>query len=216
VDFIDAATHFDVVDRGGIPLARYGVASLIVVNKLDQLSEDDRPSLLRRVEDRVRERGSHAQVVGAIGARIDPALLYDVSDNAGDPGQMSIRELLIDTTPHDHVHAHSVTGLSDGCIDPGALLDLLEEPPAGVYRLKGTVAVRSRDRVRSYVVNVVGRSVHVATAPPRTRTNCLVAIGTHLDVDDTRTRVDAALRPREGTVSAVAMRRLQRYRRLSL
>ena len=95
------------------------------------------------------------------------------------------------------------------------LLDLLEEPPTGVYRLKGTVAVRSRQRARSYVVNVVGSSVHVATARENTLTNCLVAIGTDFDVDDVRTRIDAALAPHDGTVGAVSMRRLQRYRRLS-
>jgi G3E family GTPase len=218
VDVIDAATHFDVVDRGGVPLARYGAASLIVVNKLDQIPEDRRDAELARIDARIRERNPQAHVVGAIGARIDPALLYDVSDSDHGTGQLSIRELLIDghADHHDHVHAASVTATSDGCVDPGVLLDLLEEPPAGVYRLKGTVAVRSRERVRRYVVNVVGSSVHVATAPPNTHTNCLVAIGTHFGVDDVRVRVDAALRPHDGTVSAVSMRRLQRYRRLSL
>jgi G3E family GTPase len=218
VDVIDAATHFDVVDRGGVPLARYGAASLIVVNKLDQIPEDRRAAELARIDARIRERNPQAHVVGAIGARIDPALLYDVSDSDDGTGQLSIRELLIDAHAdhHDHVHAASVTATSDGCVDPGVLLDLLEEPPAGVYRLKGTVAVRSRERIRRYVVNVVGSSVHVATAPPNTHTNCLVAIGTHFGVDDVRVRVDAALRPQDGTVSAVSMRRLQRYRRLSL
>jgi G3E family GTPase len=218
VDVIDAATHFDVVDRGGVPLARYGAASLIVVNKLDQIPEDRRAAELARIDARIRERNPQAHVVGAIGARIDPALLYDVSDSDDGTGQLSIRELLIDAHAdhHDHVHAASVTATSDGCVDPGVLLDLLEEPPAGVYRLKGTVAVRSRERIRRYVVNVVGSSVHVATAPPNTHTNCLVAIGTHFGVDDVRVRVDAALRPHDGTVSAVSMRRLQRYRRLSL
>lgn len=217
VDVIDAVTHFDVVDRGGAPLARYGAASLIVINKLDQIAEDDRATAVERIETRIRERNPYAHVVGAIGARIDPALLYDVAEGDAGIGQLSIRELLLDANAdhHDHVHAASVTVTSDGCIDPGALLDLLEEPPAGVYRLKGTVAVRARERVRRYVVNVVGASVHVATAQPATRTNCLVAIGTHFDVDDVRGRVDAALRPIDGIADTVGMRRLQRYRRLS-
>ena len=218
VDVIDAVTHFDVVDRGGVPLARYGAASLIVVNKLDQIPEDDRAAELARIEARIRERNPHAHVVGAIGARIDPALLYDVADSDDGSGQLSIRDLLIDVDAddHHHVHAATVTATSNGSIDPAVLLDLLEEPPAGVYRLKGTVAVRSRTRVRSYVVNVVGSSVHVATAPPNVRTNCLVAIGSHFDVDDVCTRAAAALRQHDGTVPAVSMRRLQRYRRLSL
>jgi G3E family GTPase len=218
VDVIDAATHFDVVDRGGAPPARYAAASLVVVNKLDQLPESSRADALDRIESRIRERNPHAHVVGTTGARIDPTLLYDVSDADEGSGQLSFRELLLeaDADEHDHVHAASVTSTSDGCVDPGALLDLLEDPPAGVYRLKGTVAVRYRGRVRSYVVNVVGSSIHVAAAPPAARTNCLVAIGTHFDVEAARIRVDAALQPHDGIVAAAGIRRLQRYRKLSI
>ena len=220
VDVIDAATHFDVVDRGGASLARYGAATLVVVNKLDQVPEADHAALLERVESRVRERNSHAHVVGAVGARIDPALLYDASDDDADgSGQLSIRDLLLDDAggahDHDHVHAASVTETSSDCVDPDVLLDLLEEPPTGVYRIKGTVAVRYRARVRRYAVNVVGTSVHVAAAPPRAQANCLVAIGTGFDVDDVRSRVRTALRPFDGVVPATGARRLQRYRRLS-
>jgi G3E family GTPase len=217
VDVIDAATHFDVVDRGGVPLARYGAASLVVVNKLDQVPEDRRDAALARIEARIRERNPHAHVVGAIGAKVDPALLYDVAESDDGSGQLSIRELLIDerADDRDHVHAVSVTATSDGYIDPSALFDLLEEPPACVYRIKGVVSVRYRERVRSYVVNVVGGSIHVATAPAAARGNYLVAIGTHFDVAGVQARVDHALRPHDGIVSSSGMRRLQRHRKLS-
>ena len=220
IDVIDAATHFDTVDKEATPPARYGAASLVVVNKLDQIAEEHRAETMARVESRVRERNQHAHVVGAIGARIDPALLYDVSDSTDGSGQLSFRELLIDTAKesatahaddHDHIHAASVTVTSDGCVDPGALLDLLEQPPAGVYRLKGTVAVRHRERVRRYVVNVVGTSVHIETAPHRAQANALVAIGTHFDIEDVRARMTAALRAHDGPASAADHRRLQRY-----
>lgn len=222
VDVIDAATHFDTVDRGGIPPARYGAASLIVANKLDQIPEADRPAVLQRIEMRVREGNPDAQIVGAIGAKVDPALLYDVSGVGEALGQLSFRELLIepDSAPgahdHDHVHALSITATSAGCIDPGVLLDLLEQPPAGVYRIKGTVAVRYRARVRTYVVNVVGTSVHLATAPPTARANGFVAIGTRFDVDEVRARVEATLLPHDGPVPTAGIRRLQRHRRLSI
>jgi G3E family GTPase len=222
VDVIDAATHFDTVDATSSPPARYGAASLVVVNKLDQIPEADRVTMVERIETRVRESNPDVHVVGSIGARVDPALLYDVSD-ADASGQLSIRELLIDSArdaahadQHDHVHAASVTATSEGCIDPGVLLDLLEQPPPGVYRLKGIVAVRYSARVRTYVVNVVGTSIHVAAAPPAARANLLVAIGTRFDVDDVRARVDAALLPHEGPVPTSGVRRLQRYRRLSI
>ena len=141
-----------------------------MVNKLDQIPEASRDAAVERIEMRVRERNPDVHVVGAIGARIDPTLLYDVSDadergrcRSGNCSSMPSSDPHSDD--HDHVHAVSVTATSDGCIDPGVLIDLLEEPPAGVYRLKGTVAVRYRARVRTYTVNVVGSSVHVATAP---------------------------------------------------
>jgi len=43
-----------------------------------------------------------------------------------------------------------------------------------------------------------------------------VAIGTRFDVDDVRARVEAVLRPPDGLVPTSGIRRLQRYRRLSI
>jgi G3E family GTPase len=220
VDVIDAATHFDTVDDDGAPPARYGVASLVVVNKLDQVPHDSRDDVLRRIEGRVHQRNPDVHLVGAIAGRVDPALLYDVSDPAAADGQLSFRELLVEdrisAENHPHVHADSVTVTSDGCVDPDALINLLEQPPAGVYRMKGTVAVRYRDRARAYVVNVVGTSVHIANAPASSQANSLVAIGTHFDTAEVRARVEDALRSHDGAAPATGVRRLQRYRRLSV
>lgn len=222
VDVIDAATHFDTVDRGGSAPARYGAASLVVVNKLDTVPAGDRDAALSRIEARVRERNPDAHVVGAVGGRVDPALLYDGgggADVAGNgPAQLTFRELLLEDPPadeHHHVHARSVTVTSSGGVDPAALVDLLEQRPAGVYRLKGTVAVPYRARPRGYVVNVVGTSIHVSTATRAPATNGLVAIGTDFDAEAVRAAMTVALRPVEGAVSAAGLRRLQRYRQLS-
>lgn len=191
------------------------------MNKLDQVGPDAREATLRRVTERVRERNPHAHVVGATAGRIDPALLYDVAADE-EVGQLTFRELLntAEDDEHHHVHADAVTVRTEGCVDPGALLDLLEEPPPGVYRMKGTVAVRYRGSVRRYVVNVVGTSVHVATAPAGAGVdppaNSLVAIGMHLDVGAVRAAVGAALAPIADAAAAQGIRRLQRYRRLSI
>ncbi len=220
VDVIDAATHFDTVDRDATPPARYGAATLVVVNKLDQIG--DRADTLQRIEGRVRSLNPHAYVVGATAGRIDPALLYDVAATAQESGQLTFRELIVDAEPeahaddHDHVHADSVTVFSAGCIDPAAVVDLLEQPPAGVYRMKGTVAVRYRASTRTYTVNVVGPSVHIAVAPPGAVANSLVAIGMGLDADDVRDRMGRALATVDGPAPAHGVRRLQRYRRLSI
>ena len=86
-------------------------------------------------------------MVGVTAGRIDPALLYDVAAVGEEVGQLTMRELFFDdgpAAPHgdDHVHADSVTVLREGRVDAGAVVDLLEQPPAGVYRMKGTVAVQ--------------------------------------------------------------------------
>lgn len=88
-----------------------------------------------------------------------------------------------------------------------------EQPPHGVYRMKGTVAIGRRH----YLVNVVGTSVNVVTAPAGAAAGHLVAIGTHLDSEDVRARLEVALRPAPEKLSAAAgMRRLQRLRQYSI
>ena len=219
VDVVDASTHFEVVDRDTSPPARYAAASLIVVNKLDQLLEGDRQPMLERVEQRVRERNPLAPVVGTVGARIDPALLYDLPGSGDELGQLSFRDLLFEPAGHghdDHAHADAVTVTSSGCIDPGKLLDLLEDPPSGVYRVKGTIAVRYRSAVRPYVAHLVGPAIHISTAPASSTPNSLVAIGMDLDTEHVRALMESVLAPSDGNAPAGAIRRLQRYRRLSL
>lgn len=223
VDVIDGPAHFETVDRDTAPPARYAAASLVVVNKLDQIAEGQRAATVQRVESRIRERNPHAHVVGATAGRIDPHLLYDVSAAPEESGQLSFRELFFadaetryGSHAHDHVHADSVTVTAGGCVDPGAVVDLLEVPPPGVYRMKGTVAVRYRTTTRVYVVNVVGRSVHIGPAPTGISATCLVAIGVGLDTDAVRGRLTSALAPVSGTAPAAGARRLQRYRRLSI
>jgi len=221
VDVIDSVEHFDTVDTMTAPPARYGAASLVVVNKLDRFAANARDDALGRIEARVRERNSDAHIVGAVAGRVDPRLLYDVTDDGGETGQLSFRELLVDQAideavgahdeHHDHVHAQSVTVVGEGAVDPGVLVDLLEQPPKGVYRLKGIVAVGRR----CYLVNVVGMSAHVSTAP-QARASHLVAIGTGFDTDDVRARLTEALRPCSQKLAAAGMRRLQRLRQLSI
>jgi len=214
VDVIDAVQHFDTVDCGGVAPARYGAATLVVVNKLDQIPDSDRDATLGRVEARVRERNSRAHVVGAVGGRVDPALLYDVAAATDEAGQLSFRDAFFEeaAATHHHVHAESVTVGADEAVDPERILELLEFPPAGVYRMKGVVAVRHRASVRSYVVNVVGPAVHIARgAASAGAQSYLVAIGTHFDTTAVHARMVDALRPAEGPASATAHRRWQRY-----
>ncbi len=210
VDVVDAVNHFDTVDCGALPPVRYGAASLIVVNKLDQIAEAERSAVVQRVTERAAQRNPRIPVVGATNGRIDPELLFDASVTSGQVGQLSFLDLEPERD-HDHVHADAVTVSGTGCVDPDALFDLLEDPPPQVFRMKGIVAVRRRTAVHNYVVNLVGSAIHIGKAPPGSAANCLVAIGMHLDIEAVHARLDRAVQPVSRPASAQALRRLQRY-----
>src|SRR6185369_8897040 len=99
--------------------------------------------------------------------------------------------------------------------DPGPLVDLIEDPPSDVYRLKGAVTVDTGRGPRGFVVNIVGRQIHVVATPIGDGPAGLVAIGMHWDQPAIRARLEAALRPCSGRPAADDVRRLSRYRRLS-
>lgn len=217
VDVVDAAEHFGTVDHGGEAPARYAVTSLVVVNKTDRLPPGEGEATLARIEARVHERNPAAQVVRTSHGRVDPALVYDAASTEDPPDQLPLAALLRDGREHDHEHADAVTVTTPGPVSPGRLIDLLEDPPQGAYRMKGRVVVDTGRSLRGYVVNVVGRSVHVASrrlGGSADGAGELVAIGMHLDVRHVRERLEHAVAPAERP-DARGFARLQRYRRLS-
>lgn len=221
VDVVDAAEYFGTVDTGGEVPARFAAASLVVINKCDRLPEAGREQALARIEQRVRQGNPSVHIARTSGGRIDPALLFDVARAEDAPGQLTFAAARRETGPrHQHQHAAAATARSSGPVEPGLLIDLLESPPPGAYRIKGRVTVQSGRGTRGYVVNLVGRSIHIASASaaeargPEFEGSELVAVGLHLDADVARPRLERALGP-AGTASAAGYRRLQRYRRLS-
>lgn len=209
IDVVDAVEHFRTVDVGALPPARYAVTGLVVVNKIDLIPEPDRKALLDKITDRVRHRNPAAQVVAVRQGRIDPALLYDISPRREESGQLSLQSLLA-AEPVDHTghrHADSVTVTTTGPVDPARLLQLLDDLPAGAYRIKGTVTVLHPGSPRGYLINVVGERVHLARTA-QVAQNQLVAIGVDLDREMIRARLSGALQ--EGATDAEALRRLRR------
>lgn len=219
VDVIDAAAYFDTVDRGGLPPARFASASLVVINKTDRVPLAQRAETVARIAGRVRESNPRAHVVDTTHGRIDPVLMFDAASPHDPVDELPLAALARqdhgdgDREPHPHVDA--VTVPAAGPVDPGRLVDLLEDPPADVYRLKGTVTVDTGRSLRVHLVNVVGRQIDVAVRPPGEDPVGLVAIGTHLDQPNVRARLAAALQPCVGRPAPAGARRLTRYRRLS-
>lgn len=218
IEVIDAVEHFDTVDTRPEPPARYAAATLVVVGKDDLLTESTRDQTIERIRDRVRSRNPHAQFVTARHGRIDPALIFDTAADDDPDDQLPIGQLMREQAAErdeHHDHAAAVSVALERTVSPSALIDLLESPPPGAYRLKGRVPVQGARGERGFLVNLVGRSIHIAPLSEPPNPGELVAIGPHLDVDEARGRLEAvALAPAE-RADAAGLRRLQRYRRLS-
>lgn len=215
VDVVDANAYFDTLDTGVDPPARFAAASLVVINKTDLLPGARREETIERISERVRERNPRAHILVTTHGRIDPALVFDAARDHDPEDELPLAEL---SRRHHgepgHRHAEAVWVPAAGPIDPGSLVDLLESPPEGVYRLKGTVHVDNGRTGRGFSVNLVGHHIHIA--PNRAATEeGLVAIGSHLDRNEVEDRLKLALLPLHGVPPARSMRRLARYRRLS-
>lgn len=219
VDVIDAVHHFATIDAGDDAPARYATASLVVIGKTDLLPASERGSTIARISTRVRSRNPDAHLVTARAGAIDPVLVFDVADHDDPIDELPLARIAREAhhgPGHDtHEHARSVSIPLVAPVPPSALVDLLEHPPRGAYRLKGRVRVRGTGGDRGYLVELVGRSIHVSALPSPPATGELVAIGVDLDTAG----ADAALRalataPTE-RADAAGLRRLRRYRRLS-
>ncbi|WP_436699099.1 CobW family GTP-binding protein [Nocardioides sp. BYT-33-1] len=224
VDVVDAVEYFATLDDGGMPPARFSVATLVVINKTDLLPPTTRDDTLAAIEARIRAVNPAAHVVRTSRGRIDPALLHDVARAEDPPDELPLAALLRAERSaqeaddgHDHAHAASATARTDGPVDPARVVDLLLDPPTGAYRIKGTVAVDTGRGRTGYVVHVVGSQVHVAALRPAPASSELVAIGVGLDAAAARARLEAALAPSAGQPGTErdGRQRLERLRRLT-
>lgn len=216
VEVIDAPAHFRTVDTHPEPPARYAAASLVVLGKTDLLTDQERADTLARIRERVHLRNPSVHLVEARNGQIDPSLVFDTASIEDPVDELPLARLLReDAGEHDHPHAEAVSVALTGPVPPGALVDLLEDPPSGAYRLKGRVRVRGAKGERGYLVNVVGTSVHVEPLTEAPEIGELVAIGMHLDPSEAlaalRTIVDAP----DDRPDPAGLRRIRRHRRLS-
>ena len=157
--------------------------------------------------------------------RIDPRLLFDEVARVDDgPRQLSLDELLADPHDHDccgddaagHDHLHdryeAVTFTSERPMDPRALTRLLEDPPPGLYRVKGFVYFGIPGHTQRYTLQTVGRHIRFETGPwgrGAARVTELVLIGSGID-PDVLLRLDECVRVHE-TGGAEAMTGVHRY-----
>lgn len=95
--------------------------------------------------------------------------------------------------PHLHHSAQSLDLVSDAPVDPGALMDLLDDRPTGLFRVKGVVHLAiAPGQTAPVVVHAAGRQVRIDVLHETPdATSRLVVIGSGLDLVELRRRLDA-------------------------
>lgn len=218
---VDAGNYADTRQRHPRIDQHLALADLIVLNKADLAG----PDIVESAHDVVREHNPTAPVITTRNADIDLGLLADLKPEPVDdsvPRQLGLDELLVDSDPsegHDHDHCdhlhheyQSVSFVDPAPMNPRALAAFLEQPPAGVYRIKGFAHFEVAGHRRKYLIHTVGSYVSVTTRawnPDEVRQTELVVIGAGIDEDEVRALLEKARA--DDIVDAQSMLSLTRY-----
>ncbi|WP_018180844.1 CobW family GTP-binding protein [Jongsikchunia kroppenstedtii] len=193
-------------------------ADLILLTKSDLATDEQ----CAAAEDFAAEANPTAPRLACVDGNLDPAMLVDVPERAPVVGeQLGFDELLgadhHDCDDHsDHMHAQyqSVDFTDPRPFDPRRLTAWLEQPPAGVLRVKGFLGVGVPGYGNGFLVQTVGSYITVADAgrdaPASTQ---LVVIGAGIDVDGVRASLAACQQGAGDSPDEQGMLGFLRYRR---
>ena len=221
---VDAVETEEVLTTHPSLAHHVATADLVVVTKADLVEDPGAVVAL------CRDLNPHAPVVTAVEGRLDPALVLDaparpaLSHPTQGEEQLLAHAAALDEGdrheghsahaghPHLHHEAQSLSLAHDGPLAPGALMDLLDDRPPGLFRVKGVVhLVLAPGQTVPVVVHAAGRQVRVdvleSTADATSR---LVAIGTGLDLDMLRERLDACRTTADAAPSSADLARVRR------
>ncbi|MFF0359252.1 GTP-binding protein [Streptomyces sp. NA02536] len=189
VEVVDAAEFDDTRARHPEIDRHLGLADLVVVNKVDRITDASRVlNLVSSLVDR-------AAVVPATHGRVDPEFLFDCR-----PGEERVGQLTFDDLSHDdhagHLHAayDSLSFRSGRPLDPRRLIRFLDSRPEGLYRIKGYVDFGPHDARNRYAVHAVGRFLRFYPEPwpaGAERLTQLVLIGAGIDAAALREELEA-------------------------
>ncbi|MFC9224834.1 CobW family GTP-binding protein [Streptomyces hygroscopicus] len=193
----------EVVDAAEFPATRarhpeldrhVRAADLVVLNKTDRVTEEERRDVLATVQD----LAPGTPVLTAAHGRVDPAVLFDhrPREAAGERfRQLSFADVCADGHDHGH-HLHaayqSVEFTSAEPLHPRRVMEFLDSRPAGLYRVKGFLHFAGAGRERKFGLHAVGSYLRFEPSPwerGEPRVTQLVLIGTGIDADTVTKRL---------------------------
>ncbi|MFJ3985025.1 CobW family GTP-binding protein [Streptomyces fungicidicus] len=189
VEVVDAAEFDDTRARHPEVDRHLGLADLVVVNKVDRVTDASRVlTLVSSLVDR-------AAVVPATHGRVDPEFLFDCRPGEERVGQLTFDDLSQDDhAGHLHTAYDSLSFRSGRPLDPRRLIRFLDSRPEGLYRIKGYVDFGPYDARNRYAVHAVGRFLRFYPEPwpaGAERLTQLVLIGAGIDAAALREELDA-------------------------
>jgi G3E family GTPase len=182
------------------------LADLIVLNKTDRATTD--------VTATIRTFNDEAPMIPTVHAALDPALLFETAPDLPVARQLSFEDLEEDHRDHAHAVYETIGFTSDLPMLPAALMDFLDNRPAGLYRMKGFVNFDVPGHTDRFTLQTVGNYLRFHRSPwprdavPRTE---LELIGRDFDKDDVYSRLFAAIRPDGSEVEPGDMLWVTRY-----
>jgi G3E family GTPase len=221
VYLVDAGNYSGTRERHPRIDQHLALADLIVLNKTDLIS----PDVVDQTYALARQHNSTAAIIITRDASVDLGLLTDLRTAPRDdsvPRQLGLDELLAESAGgrddehcgHLHHDYQSVSFVDPAPMNPRALAAFLEQPPAGVFRIKGVVHFDVAGHRRKHVVHSVGGYVSVQTrvwGSDESRGTELVVIGAGLDEDEVRAALENARAV--AAVDAQSMLSITRYLR---
>lgn len=174
---VDAVNAQQLLDTSDIAMNQVKAADIILLNKCDLVTDQERASLFHRL----RTLNSRAHIAETEYAAINPATLYDSDPLEHDaPGLQSI------STPCPrHIHAMeeftSRRFTFDAPLNREALIRTLDLLPPEVFRLKGIVSLIGHDHAQ-VVQYVAGRHELSSLGKKFEDQSFLVAIGKNMNL----------------------------------
>lgn len=228
VEVVDAA-EFEAVRARHPELDRHvRAADLVVLNKTDRVDA----AALGRVRAGLTALAPETPLVEAAHGRVEPGLLFDPRPRPADDAparQLSFEEPSADhaddfdcndcndCNDHEgHLHAsyESVEFTSEAPLHPRRLAEFLDSRPAGLFRMKGFVRFAAPGHRQKFTLHAVGgflRFTSSAWARGESRATRLVMIGSGLDADGLRKRLDACVAAPAAEIPEDAMLGVLRY-----
>lgn len=185
------------------------IADCIILNKVDSISEKQRKELRTVIEFASPE----ALVLESSFGKIDTGLLLGFIKDENRQRQLQLlagHDDEDDHHHHEHIHDAMVTNTIElkSPLDPELLFQLLDNPPRGIYRLKGWVDFGMKGMGQTFIIQMVGRRwrMHLYKDSRILEDSQLLVIGSKkLNMDDLKKRLDSCIDKNPDDVTAKTM-----------